>query len=124
VLAQCESEFNGTDAAIWRFPHPPTDWRWNLLDGPPAGVRSITLREFVQAMRVWAGAQLSFQPPLPVPPAADLSPQDRHNLAAGLQRRALELEAAGNFTQALPVWVQLSQFPETAMAARQHRIWI
>jgi hypothetical protein len=124
MVEKCAPAFNNTDAAIWRFPSPPADWRWNLLDGPPSGVRAIALMEFIQAMRVWAGAMLNFEPPLPVPPAADLTPQERHNVAAGLLERVLKLEAAGNFTAALPVWVQLSNFPETAMAARQHRIWI
>lgn len=124
MVERCRAAFNGTDAAIWRFPAPPTDWRLNLLDGPPAGVRVISLMEFMQAMRVWASAELAFEPPLPVPPAADLSDQDKHNLAAGLLKRALKLEAAGDFDTAFGVWEQLAQFPETAMSSRQHRIWI
>jgi hypothetical protein len=124
MVQKCQSAFNGTDAAIWRFPSPPPDWRPNLLDGVPSGVRAISLMEFITAMRVWAGAELAFEPPLPVPPAEGMTEQDRHNVAAGLLRRVLRLEAAGNFAEALPVWVELSNFPETAMAARQHRIWI
>ncbi len=123
-MAKCAAAFNGTDAAIWRWPQPPVDWRHNLLDGPPDGVRVIPLLEFEQAMRIWASAELAFQPPLPVPSQEGLTEQERHNIAAGLLKRAVQLMAEGRFAEALPVWEQLAAFPQTRLASRQQRIWI
>jgi len=131
----CEEAFNDTDAAIARWPAPPVDWNYNLLDPPCDGVRLITLQEFVTALKIWAGAELAFEPQkgVEIPSYSldqkggkgeGLSDQDRYNLAAGLLKRALNLEAAGDLAAAFPIWEQLATFPETSMAARQHMIWI
>src|SRR5262249_10512772 len=62
-------------------------------------------------------------PPAGEEGGAGLAEQDRHNRAAGLLRRALQLEAEGKFDEARAVWERLADEPETAMAARQYRIW-
>jgi hypothetical protein len=63
------------------------------------------------------------KPPAGTEGGSQLSEQDRHNVAAGLLRRALKLEGEGKFAEAQAIWERLAEYSETRMAARQHRIW-
>lgn len=120
-------ELDDVKAALVEFPSGPVDFSASYLDGRPTGSQKLNLEDLVQGIRVWALAELA---QAPQPALNVLSGRDLDNAVAGLQRRALQFEGAGNLPSALEVWRQLSAFngigryPRVALMSRQHQISI
>jgi hypothetical protein len=114
-------ELDDVKAALVHFPDGTANFSGNLLDGRPGGSAKVTLEDAILSIQTWALAELAQQPPRPL---AQLKDQDQRNAVGGLQRRALAFERAGRLGDALSVWEQIAGYPQSALMARQHRIWI
>jgi hypothetical protein len=120
-------ELDDVKAALLEFPSGPVDFSANYLDGRPTGGQKWNLEDVVQGIRIWALAELAQQPQ---PGLDKLAGRDRDNAIAGLERRAIRFEDAGNMPSALETWRQLFDFPginnypRVALMSRQHIIWI
>lgn len=123
-LARSSQYFNGVDAGLWAFTPPAGEWRYSLRDGLPPDVRPVTPTDLLRSLRIWSAAELGIDPPANLPPVAELTETDRTNLAAGLVKRAMRLEASGNTAEALAAWTRVYQLPAYALVARQHQVYL
>ena len=128
----CEEAFNDTDAAIARWPAAPG--RLELQPARPALRRRAAhhparVRHGPEDLGRARSSPSSRKRAWKSPPTRSTRRARRATRAfrtriattwpAGLLKRALNLEAAGDLAAAFPIWEQLATFPETSMAARQ-----